>query len=229
MITDPPLLTIERRFPRPSASQLAAFAGVQTGFVVDAMGGRGALSHAIKPLAAAVTVLVGTALTCHAGPADNLAVFGTLLAAQPGDIVLAATDAFTGTAVVGDLLLGMARNKGIAGFVTDGLVRDVPGILGVGLPCYCAGVTPNSPARSGPGSVGLPVTLGGVPVRSGDIVVADGDGVVVVPLEIVDSVIEGLVAVRAAEARLDARVRDGLVVPDFIQALVDAGRILERS
>ena len=58
--------------------------------------------------------------------------------------------------------MGMARNRGLAGLVTDGLVRDLPGILAVGLPVYCAGVTPNSPARNGPGTVGLPVVVGGV-------------------------------------------------------------------
>ncbi|CCV14403.1 hypothetical protein MESS4_670060 [Mesorhizobium sp. STM 4661] len=44
-----------------------------------------------------------------------------------------------------------ARNKGVAGFITDGLVRDVVGIEAVGLPVYCAGVIANSPARNGPG------------------------------------------------------------------------------
>src|SRR5689334_15640694 len=113
MIADPPLLTIRRGFVRPTPAQLAAFSGVQTGFVTDCMAGRGALHHRIKPLAPPAEVLVGTALTCHAGPADNLAVFGALLAARPGDVILAAADAFEGTAVVGDLVLGMARNRGV--------------------------------------------------------------------------------------------------------------------
>jgi 4-hydroxy-4-methyl-2-oxoglutarate aldolase len=227
MIADPPLLTIRRAFERPTPAQLAAFAGVQTGFVTDCMSGRGALHHRIKPLAPATGVLVGTALTCHAGPADNLAVFGALLAAQPGDVILAATDGFEGTAVVGDLVLGMARNRGVTGFVTDGMVRDVPGILGVGLPCWCAGVTPNSPARNGPGTVGQPITIGGVPVASGDVVVADGDGVVIVPRHRIDAVIEALASVRAAEAALDAKVKAGLEIPDFVQKLVDAGRFTD--
>ena len=51
MIKDPPLLTIRRDFPRPSAATMKAFAGVPTGYVVDAMGGRGGLDYRIKPLA----------------------------------------------------------------------------------------------------------------------------------------------------------------------------------
>ncbi|MGA2044066.1 MAG: RraA family protein, partial [Roseiarcus sp.] len=127
MIVDPPLLKIRRGFARPSAELLARFAGAPTGNVVDAMGGRGCLDHRIKPLAPASSVMVGTAVTCDAGPADNLALFGALHAARRGDILVAATDSFTATAITGDLLLGMARNRGVAGFVTDGLVRDIVG------------------------------------------------------------------------------------------------------
>jgi 4-hydroxy-4-methyl-2-oxoglutarate aldolase len=145
MIENPPLLTIRRKFPRPAAGQLAAFAGVPTGHLVDSMNGRGALAHGIKPISA-TKAFHGVALTCDPGPGDCLALFGTLDVIQPGDVVLVKTDGFTGTAVIGDLLLGMMKNNGAAGFVTDGLVRDTPGIRGVGLPCYAAGVTPNSPA-----------------------------------------------------------------------------------
>ena len=66
MIEDPPLLTVRRRFKRPSAEQLAAFAGLQTGFVVDAMGGRGGLDGRIKPMTAAN--VVSAASRCPAMP-----------------------------------------------------------------------------------------------------------------------------------------------------------------
>jgi 4-hydroxy-4-methyl-2-oxoglutarate aldolase len=227
MITDPPLLKIRRGFERPSEALLAGFAGVPTGFVVDCMGGRGCLDYRIKPLVPPGGVLVGTALTCHAGPADNLALFGALDAARKGDIILAATDAFMETAITGDLVLGMARNRGVAGFVTDGLVRDLVGILDVGLPVYCAGLTANSPVRNGPGTVGLPVVLGGVAVASGDIVVADRDGVVIVPLGEAEAVLARLVDVRAAEAAMDAKVRGGLQMPDWVRGVLASDRVEE--
>lgn len=227
MIKDPPLLTIRRDFPRPSPQDVAAFAGVPTGYAVDAMNGRGALDYRIKPLAPATTVMVGVAVTCNCGPADNLALFGALAMARPGDILVAATDGFTATAVTGDLLMGMAKNRGIKGLVTDGLVRDIVGILGVGLPVYCAGVTPNSPVRNGPGTVGLPVVLGGVAIESGDIVIGDGDGIVIVPRAQIGTVLERLAAVRAAEATLEAKVKAGLEVPDFVQAILESDRVDE--
>jgi 4-hydroxy-4-methyl-2-oxoglutarate aldolase len=226
MIEDPPLLTIRRRFPRPTAAEVAAFAGLPTGFVVDALGGGGALAAPVKPVTSAQS-LCGVALTCDPGPADNLALFGAIAAAAPGDIVVAARHGFLGNAVTGDLVLGMMKNRGIAGFVTDGAVRDVAGIRAVGLPCFAAAVSPNSPSRVGPGSVGLPIVIGGVAVASGDIVVGDADGVVVVPQARIAATIARIATVRAAEAALDRKVRDGLAIPDFIQGLIDAGRFHE--
>jgi 4-hydroxy-4-methyl-2-oxoglutarate aldolase len=205
---------------------MKAFAGVPTGYAVDAMGGRGGLDYRIKPLAPQNTVLVGVAMTCHCGPADNLALFGALAAAQAGDILVAATDGFTATSVTGDLLLGMAKNRGLLGLVTDGLVRDLAGVLGVGLPVYCAGVTPNSPARNGPGTVGHAVTMGGMTIAPGDIVIGDNDGIVIVPLAQAESVLGKLKDVRAAEAALEAKVKAGLEVPDFVQAILDSDRVV---
>lgn len=224
MIKDPPLLKI-KRVTRPDVKLLAGFAGIPTGYLVDAMGGRGCIDYRIKPLVQSDAVMVGVAVTCHAGPADNLALFGALHIAGKGDILVAATDSFTGTAVTGDLLLGMARNRGIAGFVTDGLIRDLVGVLGVGLPVYCAGVTANSPARNGPGTVGLPVVIGDVTIGSGDIIVGDRDGVVVVPLVEARSVLSRLKDVKAAEAELEAKVKAGLEIPDFIKAILASEKV----
>jgi len=200
---------------RPTAAQVEALRGTPTGFLVDAMGGSGALDYRIKPAIADQTGFCGVAVTCDAGPADNLALIAALEAIQPGDVVVCTTGNYTGCAVTGDLVLGMARNCGAVGFVTDGCVRDLPGIRMVGLPCYCVGVTPNSPARSGPGTVGHPINVAGHPVASGDVIVADLDGVVVVPRARLDAVIARLPAIRTSEAALDQAVRDGLRLPDF--------------
>ncbi|MDQ0391437.1 RraA family protein [Labrys monachus] len=226
MIEDPPLLQIRRRFNRPTAAQVQAFAGLQTGFVVDALGGRGALDRHVKPIGGSAP-FCGVALPCFCGPDDNLAAFGTLSVAQPGDVVLAAAEGFDKAAVIGDLMLGMMKNVGIAAFVTDGCVRDQRGLQAVGLPCYAAGVTPNSPVRNGPGTVGFPTVVGGVTVRAGDIVLGDEDGVVVVPAERIEATIARIEVVRAAEAAFEAKVKAGLKIPDFVQALIDSGKFLD--
>ncbi|MFQ5776354.1 MAG: RraA family protein [Kiloniellaceae bacterium] len=222
------MLTIRRGFERPAGELVAALAGVPTGHLVDAMGGRGAIDYRIKALVDGPDVasaFCGVALTCYAGPDDNLAVFAALEVARPGDVIVAATDAFDGSAVIGDLLLGIAKNRGVAAFVMDGLARDLEGIAAVGIPVFCRGVSPNSPARNGPGTVGLPVTLGGLTVASGDLIAGDRDGVVVVPRERAQVVIQALAAVRKAETALETKVRDGLEVPDFIRDLLASGRV----
>ncbi|HZH06968.1 MAG TPA: hypothetical protein VEY69_09860 [Lautropia sp.] len=210
MIDDAPRIRIAERLRRPRSEQVAALTGVPTGFLVDALGGMGAMDYRIKPVVPEQSTFCGAALTCDAGPADNLAVLASLDSLQKGDVIIAASGGHLGCAVTGDLLLGMARNSGAIGFVTDGCVRDIPGIRQVGLPCFAAGVTPNSPAKQGPGTVGFAVIVGGVAVATGDIVAADQDGVVVVPFERIDACIEQLIRVRAAEADLDAKVKGGL-------------------
>jgi 4-hydroxy-4-methyl-2-oxoglutarate aldolase len=228
MIEDAPLLQVRRGFARPTREQIEALRGLQTGFVVDAMNGRGGLDGRIKPITEA-RVFCGVALPCYAGAADNLAAFGALSIAQPGDVIVCATDSDSATAVTGDLLLGMMKNTGVIAFVTDGFVRDLRGLRSVGLPCYAAGLTPNSPARNGPGTVGLPIVVGGVAVSAGDIVLGDEDGVVIVPAARIEETIARLPAVRAAEADLDAKVKAGLGIPAFIQQLIDSGRFTEVS
>jgi 4-hydroxy-4-methyl-2-oxoglutarate aldolase len=87
------------------------------------------------------------------------------------------------------------------------------------------GVTPNSPQRRGPGSVGLPVVCGGVLVASGDVVVGDRDGVVVVPRARISATLESLQRVKAAEAATLERVREGLKdLPVEVPALRRIGR-----
>jgi 4-hydroxy-4-methyl-2-oxoglutarate aldolase len=227
MIEDPPLLKVRRKFARPDTKTVAAFQGVMTGHLVDALGGTGALDWRIKPLALQNSEFVGVALPCYAGPADNLAVFGALEAAQPGDVLLAASEEHMGCAVVGDLVIGMMRNRGITAFVTDGLIRDIEGILPVGLPVFCRGITPNSPVRNGPGTVGLPVILGGQQVCAGDLVVGDRNGVVVVPYNKIEDTLKQLEQIRKTEAEMEAAVQGGLIIPGFFQTVLDSGRIQE--
>ena len=114
----------------------------------------------------------------------------------------------------------MMRNAGAAGFVTDGPMRDLQGIIDEGLPCWCTGLTPASPFSTGPGRVGVPVQIGGQTVTCGDMVIADPDGIVIVPFAEIDTVIARIVAIRAAEEALDARIREGLVVPPAIEELL---------
>ena len=223
MIGDPPVVTLRRGFTRPDAAQLAAFAGVPTGFMVDAQNGQGAVDYRIKPLWPEVS-FAAPAVTVDCGPRDNLGLFVAIEVAEPGDVIMLATGAYEGTSVLGDHVAAMARNKGVVAIVTDGLVRDVEGLLQVGLPVYCRGVSPNSPYKSGPCEVGTSITLGGVTVASGDLVVGDRDGVVVVPQARIDEVAAALQAVHAKEHEMGAAIEAGLTAPDWVGELLRSSR-----
>ncbi len=215
-------LTIRRDFLRPSAEQIAAFREAPTGWVADARGRRGALSPRIRPVSKQAR-FVGSALTAQSRPVDNLAPYAALKFAHPGDVLLVATDDCESAAVMGDVLLGMARNAGIVAAVTDGLVRDVAGIDKVGIPTFARGLTPNSPFKDGPGSVGLPISLGGVTVNAGDIVVGDADGVVIVPRDEIAAVSAALEAVSQKEQAMDAAVAGGASAPAWLDDVLADG------
>ena len=226
MLETPPALTIRRSFQRPPRDAVAKLEGAITGQVADALGGLGALDASIKPIADAPPAMksfVGPALPCMNGPADQLGLVGALAYAEPGDVLVVGTEAYLGTAVIGDLMAGMLLNCGAAGLVTDGAVRDTPGIIGVGLPVFCAGVSPNSPQRNGPGTVGLAISIGGVTVNPGDVLVGDVDGVVVVPRDALDDVIGHVDDIRRMESEVEARVKDGLTYPDSWRAYLEPG------
>ena len=223
MLGDPPLLTLRQRFPRPDPAEVDAFRGVPSSFVVDAMMGQGALDHRIKPLTTEMK-LAGVALTARCGPRDNLAVYVAMRVAKPGDVLILQVDAYERAAIIGDHVAQIMQNLGIAGVVTDGLVRDVEGILEVGLPVFATGVTPNSPYKNGPVEVGTPLAIGGLPVDAGDLIVGDRDGVVVVPRLGIAEVITSLDDVRAKERAAGEQIASGMTIPAWVDELIASER-----
>ena len=178
-----PGFVVNTLFERPDAAIVARFSRSPTGHIGDALGRSGAMSSRVRPIAGNLP-MCGTAITVEAPPGDNLVVWKALSIASSGDVIVVATGAHDGHAVWGDQTARLARQRGLAGLVTDGAVRDVTGLRDVGLPTFAAAVTPNSPEKDGPGRVNLPVSCGGLVVFPGDIVIGDDDGVVVVPKDL---------------------------------------------
>jgi 4-hydroxy-4-methyl-2-oxoglutarate aldolase len=223
-MAEPNALTIRRNWRRPEAAYLDAFRGIATGFVGDALGREGAIDHRIRPVWDG-PAFVGTALPVATTARDNLAPYAAVRFAQPGDVMMIATGDFETAAVTGDIMIGMMRNAGIVAAVTDGLARDVEGIVEVGIPVYSRGLSPNSPFKHGPGQIGLPVAIGGIVVEAGDIVVGDRNGVVVVPARRIDEAIAALAEVVAKERDMDALVRSGAIAPAWLDQRLAAGDI----
>jgi 4-hydroxy-4-methyl-2-oxoglutarate aldolase len=224
MANPSPVLHVRREPPRCPADVVIALGQAPTGWLVDANGKRGALSAQIRPISRA-TAFCGTAYTVRSRGRDNLAAYAALAYAQPGDVLVIATDDYTEASVVGDVFIGLARNRGIVAVVTDGMVRDVAGIDAVGIPVFARGLSPNSPHKDGPGELGTAVVLGGLAVHSGDVVRGDADGVVVIAREAAPAVRSDLERVRAQEARMDQWVRDGLMQPPWLAEQLAPGRV----
>ena len=213
-------LTIKRNFKRTAVKLSKKFIGLPTGNVCDAQGRTGALDYRIKPVSK-VSQFCGTALTVDAGPRDNLASWAALEIARPGDVIVITTGEYLNCSVAGDIYVGMAKNAGVTGIVTDGAVRDLPGIDEVGIPVFARGISPNSPWKNGPGRVGLPITIGGVAVKAGDILVGDQDGIVVVAREKAADVSRAIQAVLAKEKQMDAAVKAGSTVPGWLKEALE--------
>lgn len=225
MLKDPPLLKMRRSWQRLEPNLLERLTGVQTGHLVDAMVGRGALDAEIKPIDPTNAHFVGSALTCEPFADDNLAILAAVARAEPGDVLIVAADAFRGTAVVGDNVCLMAKNAGVRAIVVDGMVRDLDGIVAAGVPVHARGVTPNSCVRNGPGRVGFPAVVGGRHVAPGDLVVGDRDGVVTVPAGDAARIADLLDEIRRAEAGVQAKIRTGIKTLDAVAELLASEKV----
>jgi 4-hydroxy-4-methyl-2-oxoglutarate aldolase len=191
------------------------------------MSGQGALDCTIQPIGAGRDIdcrAVGPALVADNGPAEILATMAALHILQPGDIVVSAVHGHRNCSASGDQFCGMLKNKGAAGFVTDGQMRDYDGIVEVGLPVWCAGLSPNSPYSNGPARVGFAANVGGRQIASGDLIVADRNGVVVVPFAEIDAVAAKLMEVQKMEAALAEEVHEGFCHMQLIEDMIDDGR-----
>jgi regulator of RNase E activity RraA len=203
---------------RTPAELVEQLAGFDTPAISDLMNRLYTVHDDVRVLTAPELPVIGPACTVKCYPGDNLMVHKSLDVAQPGDVLVIDTSASGTTAVLGDLISTKARHRGIAGVVVDGLIRDLPAIRALGdFPVFARGVTPIGPLHRGPGEINHPVCVGGIVVNPGDVVVGDLNGVVIVPRDIAEELVERLVSRRQAESDYNASVARG----DFSNQWVD--------
>jgi RraA family protein len=168
-------------------------------------------------------LLVGPACTVKVFPGDNLMVHASLDVAQPGDVVVVDTAGSMINAVLGDMIANKAKVRGIAGFVVDGLVRDVKGMREVGVPVFARGATPRGPLHRGPGELNFAIACLGVSVSPGDLVMASADGIVFVPREGALDVLERAEARHDADADYTAAVKRGEFSNAWVNKILEGG------
>lgn len=120
----------------------------------------------------------------------------------------------TDAGIWGDILCARMVKRGVRALVTDGVVRDLAGVLGTGLPVWSSG------AAAPPSVAGLtfvdwqqPIACGGVAVFPDDVIVADQDGAVLIPAALVEKIVEEAVEQERFEAWIMDEVNAGAVLP----------------
>jgi len=196
-----------RVFPRVEGTPSAIrerFAHLPTAILSDSMSrltGTSGLSpiHGRKKL-------VGNAVTIKTRPGDNLMIHQAIDLLKAGDVLVVDGGGCLDNALVGELLMLMAIEKGATGFVMDAAIRDVAAFRDAAFPCFARGVTHRGPFKDGPGEVNVPITVDRMVVHPGDVVVGDEDGLVAIRPEDAETVLAQAALQAQKEAEIKARI-----------------------
>jgi 4-hydroxy-4-methyl-2-oxoglutarate aldolase len=215
---------------RPSAQLLEEYSKMQAATLHEVMGKKGAMTSDIRPTWSG-SFVVGSALTVKSRPGDNLMLHKAVAIAQPGDILVVDADGFCEAGIWGEIITAAAQEKGIVGIITNGAVRDSMPIKDMNFPMFSRALSMKGTTKANPGTINNPIVVCGVTVNAGDIVLGDNDGVVVVPLEIAEKVLEDAKKKEADEAEVIRRIRAGESTMDILgfQAAYDALNLSEEE
>ena len=129
---------------------------------------------------------------------------------SPGDVLVMEARGESGAGTIGDILAARVLARGGAGIVTDGGVRDTPGVTELDIPTYCRAANASSLWNAHiPLDVDVPITCAGVLVMPGDVIVGDAEGVVVLPFKLADEIAHAALEVEEREAFALERVKAG--------------------
>jgi len=174
--TSPIRLHIER----PPRELVAGLGKLSPTTLSDVLTFESVMRLGIRPLWPGMPRIAGPAFTVRTAKHDNLMLHAAIYRAEPGDVIVveAGDDEM---AVAGGNVCAVAQRRGVAGFVVDGVIRDLAESRANGFPLFARGVSPIPGAKDGPGEINGTITCGGVTVNPGDVIVADEEGIVVVP------------------------------------------------
>ncbi|MGQ8366742.1 RraA family protein [Glaciecola sp. 1036] len=160
------------------------FNSVSTCEYADALSRDQFMDYKIHCLYQPAGKISGPAFTVKCAPGDHLMLHAAIYRASPGDIIVVeADDQF---AVAGGNVCAIAKERGIKGFVIDGVVRDIGEIREMQFPVFALGGMPKSAGKKVVSPLNQPVTCGGVTVNPGDIIVADEEGIACIPKDKVE-------------------------------------------
>jgi regulator of RNase E activity RraA len=207
---------------RPAPEALETLRTVPTAFVSDYLKQIGIINHRVRGVNAIAKFptdkhVAGCAVTMYFAPVSEAYPYTeapfmhteVVEQAEEGDIVVIAGQGAP-FGFWGDHTTHQAINQKLDAVVIDGYTRDSRAILETDFPVFSTGITFESYVRRyDPVAYNIPVDLGGAMVRPGDVLVGDDDGVVVIPIEVFDQVMEGVAGIADAEQHLRTAVADG--------------------
>lgn len=206
----------------------AALSGISTATLTTVLlkkGLRNVWMRGTVPIAQGQSRLVGRAFTLRFVPAREdlatpeswsspISTRAAIEAMPEGCIAVVDAMGVTDAGIFGDILCARMKKRGVAGLVTDGVVRDLAGVLGTGLPVWCRG-TAAPPSVAGLTFVNWqePIGCGGVAVFPNDVVVVDQDGAVLIPAALLGEVVALATEQERLEGWIMEQVSQGAALP----------------
>jgi 4-hydroxy-4-methyl-2-oxoglutarate aldolase len=183
--------------------------------VNDAMKQTGTMDPGIKTVTPGLK-LIGTAYTVKCKPGSIITCHKALGEVPRGSVLVVDGQVNPNGALWGGLMSAEAIEKGVKGIIVDGAVRDTNTIQQLGFPTFSRYVTPSVGSNRAVGTTGDTIVCGGVVVNTGDLIIADDDGVVVIPKDRVEEILEKADAVELKEAGILEKVKQGGHIADIL-------------
>lgn len=213
---------IKRSWDRVPADLVEAFQSVPVANASDCMhrlSGTGSLSRIHRS-----GVLAGPAFTVRTPPGDNLMLHKALDMAEPGDVIVHDAGGALTNALTGELMVAHAQERGIAGIVVNGAIRDRDVLYEMNFPVFARGICHRGPYKNGPGEIGFNIAIDGMTVSPGDLILGDGDGLLAISKDAAVDILERATAKSAAERKQLEDTRAGLLDRSWVdKALADKG------
>ena len=177
-------------------------------------------TYGIRPVIESWGKIVGRAVTVKLKPFDGVTPkhhlgIRAIEAADPGDVIIIANDGKLDISCWGGCLANGAKMKGVSGVVIDGASRDIDDCIEIGFPVYARGtVVATARGRAVEESTNETISFAGVEVHPGDVVMGDHSGVVIVPFEHLDEVLEKAEALCEKEDNMIRDLRNGMSMID---------------
>jgi len=166
--------------------------------------------------------LVGTAVTVKSRAGDNLFIYKAMTMLSPGHVLVIDAAGDVSNACIGEIMKKYLQQRGCAGVIVNGAIRDVAAFENDSFPCYALGHVHRGPYKEGPGEVNVPVSIGGQVIQPGDVIVADEDGIVSFPATQAEALIAAARAHADKEEKIMNEIATGAQEQSWLHPLLAA-------